>query len=202
MSQPATGASAVQHARDRALGLVTCQPPAASDVNAPAHVPPQAAPALLHPLDEFWPCAYDAGALVAWVEELVSWRNPAHSRHALLLLLYGMYVMKRLMQQVSFAPMSVVSTVALAAVVRHCMATTLPTIRKQARTFQQQAQVWHHASMHHSRHIWPGCSSACRLSGNPGEAALMPYQVSQAQSWWTKVDPFYAAVHCVTFKPS
>lgn len=95
-----------------------------------------------HPLHDFWPGTYDSASLISWVEGLLSWQNPYHSGHALLLALYVMYVMKRLMQQVSFAPMSVVSGVALAAVVRHGVAMTLPTIRARARTFQQQAQVW------------------------------------------------------------
>lgn len=136
VSHPAVGALAVRHARDRALGAVVCQPP---PVSARTVSPCEQGQAL-HPLDDFWPDAYDSQTLVSWVEHLISWQNPPHSRHALLMALYGLYVMKRLVQQVSFAPMSVVSAVALAAVVRHGLATTLPTIREQARAFQSQVR--------------------------------------------------------------
>lgn len=141
VSHPATGALAVQHARDRALGTGVCQPRA---VSVWAVSPCERAPAL-HPLDDFWPDTYDSETLVLWVEHLISWQSPHHSRHALVMVLYGLHVMKRLVQQMPFAPMSVVSAVALTAVVRHGLAMTLPAIREQARAFQSQVRsvvVW------------------------------------------------------------
>eukprot|EP00892_Ulva_mutabilis_P009679 jgi/Ulvmu1/7083/UM033_0144.1 len=160
VSQPAVCATAVRRAEERALGVVPHPQDPASCPHALSRRPVCAAQPAAHPLDDFWPEALDAGALVAWVERLVGWRNSAHSSHALLLALYGMYVMKRWTEQVSFAPMSVVSTVALAAVVRHGMAATLPTVRAQARMFQQQAQGQKEGEDRSARAIAEACLQA------------------------------------------